>query len=39
MMPYLAKNTNLRYVDAEQTISQAIAQISSFVEPNILHIR
>jgi hypothetical protein len=38
-MPYLEKNTNLRIVDAEQTLSQACAQISSFVEPTILHIR
>jgi hypothetical protein len=39
LMPYLEKNTHLCLVDAEQTLSQAIAQISSYVEPTILHIR
>lgn len=38
-MPYLEKQTNLRIVDTEQTLAEAITQISSFVEPTILHVR
>lgn len=39
LMPYLAKLDSLRTVDAEQTLSQATAQIFSYVEPTILHVR
>jgi hypothetical protein len=39
LMPFLEKNTNLRVVDAEQSVSQAFAQICSYVEPTILHVR